>query len=212
MSAHEGRTFALADGGTEMRIQDFELYHGALLTKLVRGDRPITIRMIETDADDCWSAYTIDDAVTIYTKASGHGCFREADKSVKWTFTFQSRHLAKLAELSQQHSTYVALVCANHRLPPRVPVTLGDPQVEWERWLDLENALRKKRTGICFLDPEEWRSLLDLDDDRTQSIAVQLGKRKAFVVNDNLRVPQNRIEKWEIPQHPEYSPLSSSRR
>jgi hypothetical protein len=175
------------------------LYHGALLTKLVRGDRPITIRMIETDPDDCWSAYAIDDAVTIYTKSSGHGRFCEIDRAVKWTFTFQPRHLAKLAELSQQHGTYVALVCANHRLPPRVPVTLGDPQKEWERWLNLENALRKKRTGICLLEPDEWRLLLDVNGDKTQSITVQLAKGKAFVVNDRLHVPQNRLETWEIP-------------
>jgi len=136
-----------------MPIRDFELYHGALLTKLVRSDRPMTIRIIETDANECWSAYTIDDTATIYTKYRGHGNFYEKDKSVKWTFSFQPRHLDDLRRLSEQNDLYVALVCANHRLDSGVRITLGDPQKEWEDWLDREKHLRKNLTGGLLKKP-----------------------------------------------------------
>lgn len=179
-----------------MPIRDFELYHGALLTKLVRSDRPITIRMIETETSECWSVYTIDDTVAIYTKASGHGEFNEKDKSVKWTFTFHSKHLDDLQRLSEQNDVYMALVCANHSLPRGVPVSLSHT---WENWLGLEQQLRKKRTGICFLEPEEWYECLDIKNGRTQSITVELAKGKAFLVNGHLRTPQNRLDTWQIP-------------
>ncbi|OHB76255.1 MAG: hypothetical protein A2Z25_16215 [Planctomycetes bacterium RBG_16_55_9] len=181
-----------------MPIRDFELYHGALLTKLVRSDRPVTLRMIETEADECWSAYTIDDTVTVYTKASGHGKFYEKDNSVKWTFTFQPKHLNDLRRLSEQNDVYIALVCANHSIPRQVPFSLGSYEEEWRRWLELENALRHKLTGICFLEPDEWRRCFDLDDHRTQSIVVELAKGKAFLVNNHLRVAQKALDSWQV--------------
>jgi hypothetical protein len=186
-----------------MPLRDFELYHGALLTKLVRSDRPITIRMIETETNECWSAYTIDDTVTIYTKASGHGKFDEKDRYVKWTFTFQPKHLSDLRRLSEQNGVYLALVCANHALPDRVPFIGLDVSAEkaWERWLRLENALRRKLTGICFLEPDRWHRCLELDDNRTQSITVELARGNAFLVNGHLRVPQNRLDTWQVRQN-----------
>jgi len=193
-----------------MAIRDFELYHGALLTKLVRSDRPITIRMVETDTNECWSVYTIDDDVTIYTKSSGHGDFCEKDKSVKWTFTFQPRHLHDLRRLSEQNDVRLALVCANHRLPLRVPFTFDDPRKAWEMWLGRENALRRKRTGICFLEADEWRRCLDLPAGGTQSITVELAKGRGFLVNGHLRVPQNRLDTWQVREPPQFGRLVCS--
>lgn len=183
-----------------MPIRDFELYHGALLTKLVRSDRPITIRMIETETSECWSVYTIDDIVAIYTKSSGHGEFYEKDKSAKWHFSFQPRHLSDLQRLSEKNDVYLALVCANHGLPSSVPITFDSYKKEWERWLALEQQLRRKHTGICFLEADEWRELLDLDDNRTQSIIVKLTGGEGFLVNDHMRVPQNAIDTWQVRQ------------
>jgi hypothetical protein len=31
-----------------MSVHEFELFHGIVLTKLIRSDRPITLRMFET--------------------------------------------------------------------------------------------------------------------------------------------------------------------
>ena len=183
-----------------MSIKDFELYHGALLTKLVRSDRPITIRMIETETSECWSVYTIDDVVAIYTKSSGHGEFNEKDKSVKWTFTFPPKHLDDLRRLSEQNDVHLALVCANHSLPRAVPFTFNSYRTAWEKWMSLEQRLRKKLTGICFLGPDEWRECLDIDYGQTQSITVELAVRKSFLVNDHMRVPQNRLDTWQVQQ------------
>lgn len=36
-------------------IREFELFHGAALTKIVRAERPVTLRLIETRPDDAWA-------------------------------------------------------------------------------------------------------------------------------------------------------------
>ena len=51
-----------------MSIKDLELLHGAVLTKLVRSDNPITLRMIETNRNEARSAYTLNDEVILYIK------------------------------------------------------------------------------------------------------------------------------------------------
>jgi hypothetical protein len=153
--------------------------------------------MIETEPNECWSVYTIDDSVCIYTKYSGHGQFNEyKDESVKWTFTFHPRHLNDIRRLSQQNDLRLALVCANHALPERIPLLLGE-----EGWLALEKKLRRKYTGICFLGPDEWRACLDLEDERTQSITAELARGNSFLLNGRLRVAQNALDAWQVRQN-----------
>lgn len=54
-----------------MALREFEFYHGAVITKILRKDMPVTLTLIETDTDKSWSAYKIaDNAVdkVIYMK------------------------------------------------------------------------------------------------------------------------------------------------
>jgi len=37
-----------------------------------------------------------------------------------------------------------------------------------------------------------------MQDGRTQSIIVELGEGKEFLVNGRLRVPQNRLDTWLV--------------
>lgn len=189
-----------------MPIRDFELYHGALLATLVRSHRPVTLRMIETDANDCWSAYILDDALTIYTKHSAHGDYNKTTKSVSWTFTFNPKHLRDLRRLEEEHPVHIALVCGNHGLRMRVPGIIPSPDPTWKEannewtawlteWLRREGQLRR-RTGICFLASDDWHRCLDLKSGGTQSIRVELARGREFLVNTRFHVPQNRLKTW----------------
>jgi hypothetical protein len=95
-----------------MKVQKFELFHGAVLTKLVRSDRPITLRMIETRPSEAWSAYTLNNEVDLYIK------YNTAPRSLKrdragtaWTFVFGQDELGQMRRSVSKRQTYAALVC-----------------------------------------------------------------------------------------------------
>jgi len=185
-----------------MAIQDFQLYHGALLAQLVRNERPVTLRMIETEKDRCWSAYRVDDAVTIYVKHSARGKYSPysgVPKAITWTFTFQPEHLNDIGRLSHASEVYIALVCAHHGLPQGMPISLDTDVKATDKWIRYEKAVRKSLTGICFLNPEEWHSLR-LTSERARTIKVELARDKWFLVDDRLRVPRNRLSNWQVPE------------
>jgi hypothetical protein len=50
-----------------MAIRQFELFHGAVLTKLVRRGQRVALTMIETSPNDPWAVYTINDAVDVHS-------------------------------------------------------------------------------------------------------------------------------------------------
>lgn len=51
-----------------MAIKEFELFHGAVLAKLLRSNEPITLCLIERSERDPWASYRINDACSIYIK------------------------------------------------------------------------------------------------------------------------------------------------
>jgi hypothetical protein len=184
-----------------MKLQDYELYHGAVLTRLVRSGQFTTVRMIETNRKECWSAYVVDEDCAVYCKHRSHsdperwGSDHIPITSAKWMFTFLPEHEEKLSELASRYSAYVALVCANHRLPDRLPdvVPMGNDDYSilhrcHDEWLEREHQLRKHFTGICLLEPDEWTHCLK----QGGSIVVTLQRGQRFLVNSELKVPRNR--------------------
>jgi hypothetical protein len=51
-----------------MPIQEFELYHGAVLTKVMRTDPMPTLRLIEKDQRDARGSHRVDDSVILHIK------------------------------------------------------------------------------------------------------------------------------------------------
>ena len=51
-------------------IQIFELFHGAVLAKIMRsyGDRPVVLRLVEVNPKEYWSVYTLNDEVHLVVK------------------------------------------------------------------------------------------------------------------------------------------------
>jgi hypothetical protein len=158
-----------------MPIREFELFHGAVLTKLVRADRPITLRMIETRPADAWSTYRINDAVSILLKHSTRlRPLRRKRGAAAWSFVFSTDQIEQLSK----QGTWAALVCCSSKIG-------------------------RNKMETCLLDPDQLNRLLDLTAKTQQSITVKrLPGKRLRVVSPRTRdlvVARNRIETWRVP-------------
>jgi len=164
-----------------MTIKQFHLFHGAVLTTLARSDRPVTLRMIETQPRELWAVYTINDEVHLYVKYSTavRDLAREPGSS-SWTFVFGRDEVARLAELSAARDVYAALVCGRTAIS------------------------RQEKMHICLLRPEQLAQLVDFRDTSAQpSITVKYVPRSQLRVISGRRVeflvPQSALARWQVP-------------
>jgi hypothetical protein len=163
-----------------MSIKEFELFHGAILNKLVRNEKPITLRLIETRFDDS-RVYTINDVVELYVKHSiSPRKLTRGEGGYSWTFSFNTEHLNQIRELKKKKPTYLVLVCA-HR--------------------DVKEA----RTESCLINLSEHPDLLSLEVGDQQSITVKWtpGAKKLRIFQDRQEkflLPLNALDNWDIPQ------------
>ena len=160
-----------------MKIKDFELYHGVVLTKIARQDKNLTLRMIETQPKSAWALYRVDDKANLLIKHSKSP--HSDDYGRKWQFTFSEGQMEQL-DLGETSSsgTHVALVCGHGRPD-------GDQQP----------------TGVCLLKPGELAELLEAGGTGQQAISVSLRKGESYRVRSYwqsgaTKVRQNRLEKW----------------
>jgi hypothetical protein len=162
-----------------MPIYEFELMHGAVLTRLCRNDQPLTLSLIVT-RDEHWSAYWIGDAI-LYIKYATHP-YEDRQGKLRWQFTFTPDHIADLKDLmTMSDEVYLALVCAHHKL---------------------EGTME-----ICLVEPLEIDLCLDLEEADTQWIAVECEPRKRLRVygplnsdeEDKLIIPRKRLDEWRVP-------------
>lgn len=163
-----------------MSVKEFELFHGAVLTKLVRNEKPITLRLIETRFDDS-RVYTLNDVVELYVKHSvSPRQLRKDDGGYSWTFTFNQEQLNKIREHEKKRPTYLALVCGH-------------------------KEIKKSRIEICLISPDVRKKIIEPEGVDQHSITVRYKVRtKKFRIMQNrqemLSIPLNALETWEIPQ------------
>jgi len=160
-------------------VREFELFHGAVLAKLVRSDRPISLRMIETHPSEAWSSYVINDEIRLMIKhCTKQRKLKREPGSVSWTFVFGADQLRQLRPDDSGRSVWAALVG-------------GGRDVK-------EDAMQ-----ICLLDQEEIQQVLDLRATKPASLTVRYVPGKQLRVMRQhkcaFHVPQGRLEKWEIP-------------
>jgi hypothetical protein len=159
-----------------MPIKEFELLHGAVLVKLMLKKKPVTLRLIETREDN-WAVYTIDEKVELFIKRSSSP--QDRKKGHAWLFTFTSKQLLQLYELSKKNPIAMALVC----------------------WSEDES----ERQEICFIEQNLFTEIMMLEADpkSTKSILVKYveGKRRLFISTGGKKyeVKLNAIKDWEIP-------------
>lgn len=159
-----------------MSVREFELFHGAALTKLVRTETALTLRLIETRPTDSWSTYRVNDEVNILLKHSVRPRSRKRENGAAvWQFVFSPDQMKQVT----QAGTWAALVC-------------GAPE------------LGASDMDVCLLDPTQLAQLLDTGRTNQQSLTVKRLPGKSLRVtsvrvSDEFVVPRNRLDDWAVP-------------
>jgi hypothetical protein len=171
-------------------VNAFELFHGIALTKLIRSEQPIRLKLLTTNGSE-WAAYQINDFSHLFIKHSALP--REVQRpelSMAWRFTFSPQNLQHLHEWRDDGPVFVALVCGSDHLK------------------DLESM------HICLLDETQLDQLVDVHQPAAQWIRVRyplIGHRMSLRVAGSagwreLIVPRNRFEKWRAAEFPVEAP------
>ena len=162
-----------------MAVKEFELFHGAVLTKLLRSEKPVALRLIETRPNENWSTYTLNDTVDLVVshRKSPRALSRNGG-GTSWSFVFSRNQLRQMNPAVRNRPVYVALVCAT--------VNLSD-----------------KKMHTCLLDPEQIADLVDFSADQ-QSLTIrkpEQGRKLRVFKHGRARflVAQSRLDKWEVP-------------
>jgi len=162
-----------------MPVKEFELYHGAVLTKILRSEKPVALRLIETRPAENWSTYTLNDTVDLLVShsKSPRSVSRQGG-GTSWSFVFSRNQLRQMNPDSRSRPVWLALVCGREKP--------SDGEMH-----------------VCLLDPEQVREAVDFSADQ-QSLTVRKpgGKGKLRVFKDRREkflVAQSRLNKWEVP-------------
>lgn len=167
-----------------MSISELELFHGAMLAKLFRSDKPVSLRMVEMDFEQSRRAYLVNDMAYIYTKHCKKPRKGTRQPTYTWLFTFSKNHVEDLQRLKGNgKDVYLALVCG------QLEVNKNDP------------------IEICFLDWSQiWRCLEKNNHESQQTISVKLMRGKSFRVwgsknplEKAILVNQNALSDWDVP-------------
>jgi len=161
-------------------IQEFEFYHGIVLTKLLRK-KGLRLSLIEFDQNAGTALYNINDEF-VQIK------YRRLDKGSDkvWQFTFSEAEGSRLnALISAGMGVNLALVCG---------LESTDPE-------------SRKNTHICLLHKPDIIQTVDFSRRKGESIRVRAKEGGSLRVFGKLRekdnpliVPRNRISSWELPK------------
>ncbi len=161
-----------------MAVHVFELFHGIALTKLVRNERPTTLRLIETNQDEAWAVYTINDAVDLLIKYVTTSQVLKRHGGRTWQFLFSASEIARMRALNGEKGLCAALVCGG-------------------------KTLRVEEMAVCLLETVDLEALLDLSLDSSQSIRVKMLPGKSLRAQNTRGVerviPRSALETWAIP-------------
>lgn len=159
-----------------MALREFELFHGAILTKLVRSERPITLLMIETEPSKEWAVYLINNEVSLLLKHSKKPqALGRPPGGRRWTFVFSGDQLHR----ARGGEAWVALACGSERV--------NDAPME-----------------TCLLGPPQLADLLSDGGSNANSITVECEPGKSLRVRAPRSgvmkvVARNRLDKWLVP-------------
>lgn len=166
-----------------MAIREIELFHGAVLMKLLRKDLPVSLKLFEFKANASRAAYWINDEVCLYVKHSKTPQERQRkDFECVWHFQFNTSHLREMEQIRQDCEVFAALVC-------------GD-----------EYTKECSEMQICLLKPSDLSKCIDPHAYEPQAITVankKHGKLRVWgtknTADDPLLVEKGAMEKWKVP-------------
>lgn len=143
-----------------MPIKEYEFYHGAVLTKILRKDIPTNLKLVEANPKELWSAYRINDQVVFYMKSSTAPQLIKS--GLRWQFPFTLSHINEIKLLLEQANViYFALICINEKYDGY-------------------------GSEVCLLDKDQMLKLILLDSINPQSITVYSEKNKQLKVHGTL--------------------------
>jgi len=152
-----------------MPLKEYELFHGTVLTKLVRRDNPVTLRLIETNTSEAWSVYRIND-INIFIKYSSN--LRTLKKGGKsWTFPFSPHQIEQIFE-----NMHISLVCGSHDIKSK----------------EMEICFIENKHAICLLSGDAKSITVHLEPGQRFRVSSSAVKQKIII-------PRNAIEKYEVP-------------
>lgn len=164
-----------------MSIRDYEYYHGAVLTKIVKSDMPTTLRLIETNITEA-SVYKINDEAVIFIKysATPRVATLQNVKWWRWSFNLYSNHINSIKRLFKDYNHLNLVFVCGHKDLATMPME------------------------ICVIEKNEIPYIIDLKAENTQTITVSYSPNKRLHVNGPasssvLKIPAKRIEKPNIP-------------
>lgn len=156
-----------------MALKEFELFHGSVLTQLVRRGSKVTLSLVETDRDS-WAIYRVND-IDFFIKhsASPRALTLQRHKGGKsWVFSFAGKQLTQV----KNKKPHVVLVCGS-------------------------KTKTDHNTGICFLTKEQMKELL-ADGAQSITVRLVPGSRfrvRSSAVSRELIIPRSALERFEIP-------------
>ena len=162
-----------------MSIREFELYHGAVLTKVLRSDKPVALRLVETKPAENWSTYILNDTVELFiTHSKSPRSVLRGGGGTSWSFVFSKNQLRQMDQTQTTRPVWVAMVCGK-----KIP---SDCDMQ-----------------VCLLDPDQLAEVIDFKADQ-QSLTVRKpnGKGRLRVFKDRYErflVAQSRLDGWEVP-------------
>lgn len=156
-----------------MPIRTFELFHGAVLTKLVRSGHPVTLRLIETGSLDAWGMYRINDEVNLLLKYSTIP--KPHNAATRWDFVVSPTEMTALSK----GTTWLVLIGGSLELhKTTMEVCLLEPD-EIKKLFHLK-GLRES----VYVRAEQGKSL-------------RVGPPKQG--QEELVIPRSRLETWRVP-------------
>lgn len=159
-------------------VKVFELMHGIVLTKILRSGGA-ALRLVETDTQGAWAAYTINDAEIVYVKYALSPRRSRRGEKTTWLFTIQPAELEKIRHLRSTKPVYFALVCGLQE------ATSPDMQV-------------------CYIPPDKLERCIDIAGTQPQSISVESTPNNSLRAygpmnsseRDKLVINRNALDNW----------------
>jgi hypothetical protein len=126
-----------------MKIREFELFHGACLTRLIRRDKPTTLKLIELDSSQSWSSYKVNDT-DIFIKSSSNPRTLKSG-GFAWTFTFSENQINVIA-----NGCHLILVCGSKQIKDHMEICFLEDSIV--------KKILKKTTKSITVTLEEGQS------------------------------------------------------
>jgi hypothetical protein len=160
-----------------MTAKAYEIWHGIVLTKILRSGKPVSLRMIETNPSENWSSYSLNGEVNLVVSYSTkYNTVSHGTKSKSWRFNFTPSQVRQLN--NSLLPSWVALVCGTKSVDP-------------------------DKVQVCLLDPSQINNTIDFTKDQPGiTLRVPDGKEKIRVIKDRKEaylVNKSRIDEWNVP-------------